>query len=346
MPQLSLDRLLDAIDQRPSGAVVFLHGDEEYLREAAVDQVVGRVLDAGTRDFNFDQLRGGDATPESLGSLIATPPMMAEYRVIVVRDAQGLSPKTREEVEAVVKSPPAGTILILVATIPSSSKARFYTNLKKGALTVEFPALDVSDLPGWLVDRAREDGIEMEMDAARALASAIGPQLGILVSELKKAVAYVGDARRITLEDVKAVAGYIPRADRWAWFDAVGEKNFQKAMEELPILLDSGENGVGLIIGLTSHLLKLGLLVAGGREGLDRALRPNQRWLARRLEPQARRWDALEIDDALADLLRADHLLKSAPLSQLQTMEELLLRLTERSSRASSASRRPARARA
>jgi hypothetical protein len=48
-------------------------------------------LDPATRDFNLDEVRGTDVTPETLGSLIADAPMMAEWRVVVVRDAQALA---------------------------------------------------------------------------------------------------------------------------------------------------------------------------------------------------------------------------------------------------------------
>src|SRR5690606_25436026 len=120
---------------------------------------------------------------------------------------------------------------------------------------------------------------ELEVEAARAIGAAIGPQLGVLAAELEKLAAYVGDRSSIKLDDVKAVGGYIPRVDRWAWFDAVGDQRFGQALEDLPELLESSESGVGLVIGLGGHLLKLGLLAGGGRDGLERHLRPNQKWL-------------------------------------------------------------------
>lgn len=328
MPRLTLPSLLDKLAARPESAVVFLHGEEVYLRDDAAQKVVDTVLDPGTAAFNLDQLRGGDVTPETLGSIVATPPMMAEYRVVLVRDVQNLTPKSREVVEALLLRPTAGVVVILVGAIPSATKARFYDNLKAKALSIEFPALHPHDLPGWVIEHAREaHGVEVDIDAARALSAAIGSQLGILSTEIEKAVAYAGDRKRVTLEDVKAVGGYIPRVDRWGWFEKVGDRRFEQALEELPLLLDAGENAVGLVIGITSHILKLGLAVAGGEEGLQRALRPNQRWLAQRLIPQARKWTTAQIDSAVADLLRTDRLLKTASLNDRQAMEELLLRL-------------------
>ena len=315
----------------PAGAVLFLHGEEEHLREEAVGQLVGTLVDPATRDFNLDQLRGNDVTPEALASMAATPPLMAERRVIVVRDAQGLSPKAREVVEQIAAAPPAGLFLLVVAQIPSGSSARFYTNLKQRATNLEFAPVDPLDLPGWLTERAAEEhGVELELDAARALVSGVGGQLGILASELKKLHAFIDGRPRITLEDVRAVVGHVPRADRWAWFDLVAEKRFAEAIAALPDLLASGENGVGLVIGSGAQVVRLGLAVAGGREALERELKGYQRWLANRLSTAARMWSIEEVDVAVEELLRTDRLLKSASLTDRQAVEELLLRLAER----------------
>lgn len=330
---MSLSALLRRLGERPESAVVFLHGAEAYQRERAVQSIIEVFLDPATRDFNFDQLRGSDATPEGLASLLATPPMMAEHRVVLVRDAQGLSPKAREVVESVAAKPAAGTVFVVVATIPGGSSAKFYTTLRSAALSVEFPAVHADDLPGWLIEHAREEhGVEIELDAARAWSAAIGSELGVLAVEVEKAVAYVGARKRITLDDVKAIGGYIPRVDRWGWIDLIGERRYVEALNQLPELLDSGENGVALISAIGSHLLRLGILVEGGTDALDRHLPPNQRWLIRKLPPQARKWTRARIDRAISDLLRADRLRKTnSALTDRQVMEELLLRLAAES---------------
>jgi DNA polymerase III subunit delta len=261
---------------------------------------------------------------------------------VVLREAQSLTPKAREVVERILESVTPGIIFFVVASIPASTRAKFYDNLRSRALTVEFPSVDPMELPGWLVERARSaHGIEIEMDAARALSAAIGSELGPLASELQKAASYVGDRDRITLEDIRAVGGYIPRVDRWGWFDKIGERRFGEAIADLPDLLDSGEGGVGLLVGITSHLLRLGLVVEGGRQALERQL-GNQAWLANRLAPQGRKWSSEQIDRALADALRADRLFKSASLGDRQVLEEFLLRLEFGSPAARRAARRAA----
>lgn len=331
MPVLSPAKLVQLLSTRPVSAAFFLHGEEEHLRGEMVDRVVDTFLDPATRDFNFDQLRGAETSPEALASILGTPPMMAEHRVVIVRDVQGLAPKAREVVESVVAAPPPGLVLVLIGQIPSGSKAKFYTVLQRMAASVEFSPVDLNDLPGLLIERAREiHDLELGLDGARALVSAIGASLGILASELEKLASYVGDRKEVTLEDVRAVAGYLPRVDRWAWFDLIMERRFPEALRLLPDLLESGESGVGLIIGMAGQLLRVGVAVAGGREALERELRQYQRWMAGRIVAASRLWTLDEIDLAAAEMLRSDRLLKSASMSDRQAMEELLLRLLGR----------------
>lgn len=329
MPLVSPEALERALQRGEKGGAFYLFGDEEFLKEELVSSLVAAHLDPSTRDFNLDQLRGTEVSAETLGSVLQTPPMMAEWRVVVVREAHGLaaSARLREVVESILERPPDGLALVLSATPPSRTKARFYQRMTKLARAVEVAMLPEADLPGWLMQRASAEGVELEPQAARALASAIGSDLGILVSELRKLRDFVGDRGRIAVADVESAVGAVARQNRWEWFDLVGERRLGEARSTLPVLLDAGESGVGLIIGLGAQMLRLALAVQGGESALASELPPHQRWLARRLMRQARRWTAEVLDAALEDLLRADRLLKSTSLDERQIMEELLLRL-------------------
>lgn len=329
MPLVSPDALARALAGGKLGGVYFLFGEEEYLKEELATSLINAHLDPATRDFNFDQVRGHETTPETLASIIATPPMMADWRVVVVRDAQALatSARTRAVIEEALERNTPGLALILVATLPDKAKAQIYEKLKKQAVSVAFPLLNTADVPGWLMERARIDGYELQARAAQAMASAIGPELGVLLQELKKLYEFTRDRKQIKLEDVTQIVGSVPRQNRWEWFDLLGDRQFANARAALPILLDAGETGVGLIIGMGSHFIRLGILAAGGEKALEAALPPHQKWLAGRLNRQARRWKPHQLETALEDLLRADRLLKSSNLGELAVLDEFILRL-------------------
>jgi DNA polymerase-3 subunit delta len=310
------------------GGVFYLHGEDHYRKEELIRALVDVHIDPGTRDFNLDQLRGSETDPQTLASVLATPPMMAEWRVVVLREVEGLanSKHAREELTRVAIDPPPGLALVMSCTVPKGSKAKFYTDLAKLPRSVALEAMSDADLPGWIMERAEQaHGIRVEVDAARALAGAIGSNLGVLARELEKLAAFVGERGSITIDDVRAAGASLPSQDRWAWFDVVGDRRFEEARASLATLLGQGETAVGLVIGLATHLLRLGIAVEQGPRGLEESLPPHQRWLAKRMKDQAKRWSMPEIDGALRGLLDVDRLVKASPHSDEHFLEAWLL---------------------
>ncbi len=319
---------LPLLQSARAGGVFFLHGEDQFQKEETVRALVDHCVDPETRDFNLDQLRGSETDVEAVARILATPPMMADLRVVVVREVEALvtSAPFRTLLGKLVEAPPPGLTTILEATIPQKSKAKVYRTLMDSCQSLEFPAVSQDDVPGWLMSRAREHhGREFEPDAARALAAAVGNELGVLARELEKLSGMTDEGGSITLAEVEAAGTHLPRQDRWKWFDLIGEKRFEAALTGLPVLLQQGESGVGLAIGLGTHLLRLGILVEHGAAALEKVLPPRQRWLARRLQGQARRWSGAEIAAALGALRRTDELLKSSPMSDAHLVEQWIL---------------------
>lgn len=315
------------------GGVFYLHGEDHFRKDQTVRALIDAHLDPATADFNFDPVRGGETDSETLASLIATPPMMAEWRVVVVREVEGLasSKHARDVLLSATQSPPPGLALILSCTVPSGSKAKFYKELARTARSVEFRAITEADVPGWIISRAREKhDLDFDVDAARALGSAIGTDLGVLSQELEKLADFVGDRGSVSLDDVRAAGTRLPSQDRWRWFDLVGERRFEEARRAVPVLLGQGESGVGLVIGLTTQLLRIGIAIRKGVSGLEAALPFHQKFLAKRVAGQARGWSVPEVDAALEGLLDVDRLLKASPHTDEHFLESWLLALRVR----------------
>jgi len=318
------------------GGAFYLVGVDRFRKEEAARSLVEWHLDPGTRDFNFDSLRGSEVSVEALASILATPPMMAEWRVVLLREVEALasSSRARDVLLEAAKSPPEGLALILLAAIPKDSKAKFYQELKRRARSEEFPGIAANDVPGWLVEWAKaEHGCEMTADAARALSGAVGTDLGVLAREVEKLASMVGDGESITLAEVRKAGTQIPKQDRWEWMDLVGNREFTRALEGLPVLLSQGESGVFITMGLATHLLRLGLARSGGRSALEDSLPFHQKWLSPRLLNQARGWSVEELADALKGLKRVDRILKSSSNLEEQVLEEWLLGLILRKGR-------------
>ncbi len=332
MGELTFDRLAERVAQGKLGGSFFLKTEDPFLREEAVALLTHAHLGSGSTDFDLDQISGEDAEPARLSSLLATPPLLSPYRVIVIRNAQQLTPSGRAVVEGAVKESVSGRALVIAAEIPKGSKAKFYDVLRQHCTVVTLRAPRPSELPGWLAKRARTvHGVELEMAAAQLLAGGVGVRLGVLARELEKLVTYVTPAKRVGVDEVRACVGALPQVDRWSWIDRVVERRIGSALDELPALLDSGESAVGLIAALGEALIRVGL-AREGEATLVRVLKRdgayrNLSWKVRTYVQQARHWGDAEVGRALDELLRADRLIKSGGLSDRAALGEALLRI-------------------
>lgn len=316
------------------GGAFYLHGEDHFRKDQTVRALIDAHLDPATRDFNYDPVRGTEIDAETLASLIATPPMMAEFRVVVLREVEGLagSKHARDVLLQAVQNPPPGLALIMSCTVPGGSKAKMYRELAKHARSVEFREITPGDVPGWIIARAKDEhGIEVEMEAARELGGAIGSNLGVLAQEVDKLAEFIGDRGRITLEDIEAAGTSLPQQTLWKWLDLVAERNFDEAARTLPILLQ-GESGVRVVIQLTTLFLRLGIATERGKAGLEATLPPYQRGFAGTIARQSKQWTPAEVDRALATLLDVDRLLKASSLKtrDLHFIESWLLGLAVR----------------
>jgi adenine C2-methylase RlmN of 23S rRNA A2503 and tRNA A37 len=73
-----------AIQSRTFAPVYYLHGDDDYLKDAAVRDLLAAAIDPGTRDFNCEIRRASELDAEAVSSLLSTPPMLAEKRAVVL----------------------------------------------------------------------------------------------------------------------------------------------------------------------------------------------------------------------------------------------------------------------
>ena len=315
-----------------AGGVFYLHGTDEYSKDLAARSLAEAHLESGTAAFNHDVLRGSEVTVDSLATTLQTPPMMAPWRVVVLKETHELasSPRLRSLVLEVAAAPPPGLALILVASVPQRSKAQFYPELARSCRTLHFPVPEGRALHDWLIERCRADfGRRLSEGAARALAQALGGSIPVLVRELEKLSALVGEDSEITTEDVRRGRHQDPRAgpvgvvrpDRRAALPrgAPGSRDPRPA------------RGVGRLARDRTHDPPPQARGRGGgrAEGPGGGASGQSGWLARKYARkyarQARRWTPAEIERTLAGLLQVDRLLKAARTPDGELLERWLL---------------------
>src|SRR3712207_1223 len=181
--------LRDAIRDKRFAPAYYLFGEDDFLKEHAVRQLLEAAVDLATRDFNLEVRRGAEVDAETLGSLLGTPPMMAERRVLDVRDVGALRKDARAVLDRYLKSPAPDAVVVLVA--PAGAKTDRALSTRTTAL--EFEPLTGDRVPRWIKHHAEAElGTAITPEAVELLQSAVGSDLPQLALELDKLASYVG----------------------------------------------------------------------------------------------------------------------------------------------------------
>ncbi|MEJ7809279.1 MAG: DNA polymerase III subunit delta [Gemmatimonadaceae bacterium] len=250
--------------------VYYFYGDDDYLKAQALRALLAAAVDPATRDFNLDVRSAPETDAETLGSLLGTPPMMAERRVVVLRDVAGLKKETRAALDrylgrgAVTPAEPTtgaaatdpDVVLVLVAAATGQGKADKVLEAK--SVAIEFAPLDSMRVPKWIAHHVADElHTTISADAIALLDSAVGNDLPSLAAELDKLASYCGGAE-IDEAAVAAVVG-VRRGetlgdflDRIAGRDALGALGMVSHILELP-----KTTAVSVVMALTVQTLAL-----------------------------------------------------------------------------------------
>jgi DNA polymerase-3 subunit delta len=234
-----------AIQSRVFAPVYYLYGDDDFLKDAAVRDLLDAAVDASTRDFNCEIRRGADLDAEAVSSLLATPPMLAERRAVVLRDVTTLKKAARAQLDKYLTRPAADTLLIL--TSPAGTKADAL--LSSLSTPLDFASLSPERVRKWIAHHASTVlQASVTGEAAELLQQAVGNDLQMLAAELDKCVSHaLGASPRGAASGDGAVVVDV---------DSVTAVVGVRRGETVTDLLDAvARQDAGVAIGLVSHVL-------------------------------------------------------------------------------------------
>ena len=327
--------LWKAIQGRHFEGVYYFWGDDDYLKEQAARRLIAAAVEPATRDFNLDVRDAGDLDAPALDTLLGTPPMMAERRVVVLRDLGAMKRDTRRALDRHLASParraPADTVLVLLAS--GGERAKSDKALQRLPGAVEFAPLVPERVPRWIEYHVRTElGGSIAPGAAALLARTVGNDLPALAAELDKLLSYTNSAE-IDEEAVAAVVGVRHGETLGDFLDLVARRDAARALAVLPHVLSLPKvSAVPVVMALTTQTLAL----AWGRARRERGVALGQlereyfdflklagSALTGRPWGEAVKawcsavdtWDDPSLDRALAHLLAADCALKETRVS-------------------------------
>jgi DNA polymerase III subunit delta len=327
-----------AIESRTFDPAYYFYGEDDFLKEETARRLIDAAVDAATRDFNLELRRASDLDSELLGSLLGTPPMMAERRAVVVRDVGALKKDARAMLDRFLESPPSDVLVLL--TSPAGAKADKL--LCERATAVDFEPLSGAKIPKWIAHYVEHElKSRITQDAMGLLQDAVGDDLAQIKTELDKLASYA-ESDTIDERAVGAIVGVRREETLGSFLDAVARRDVSAALTRLPGLLQQPKlSGVQIVMALATQTLALAWGRAQRDRGTSAGRLPSEFYSLLKENPSSYtgrswgeavncwsgsvdRWSAGELDAALGALLQADAMLKE---SRLSSEEQLLANL-------------------
>ena len=225
----TFQHIMQDLKSRRFAPVYMLMGDETYYIDLISDYIADHVLSPEERDFNQTICFGSDVTAVQVADMARRYPMMAEYQVIIVKEAQNV--RSLEALEKYLKNPVKSTILVWCHKNGKIDARKKAIGLAQ-AVGVVFESKKLRDyqLPDFIQDYLKKKNVSIDPKACQMIADHIGTDLSRLASELDKVlISLPEDHLRVTPEVVEREIGVSKDFNAFELRNAIIQKDSFKA---------------------------------------------------------------------------------------------------------------------
>lgn len=188
---MSYKNLLDEIKKGFTSQSYLLNSSDRFLHAEAVSLIKG-IIPPEELDFNFQSFDMLSPEQEKTAfdqilDVLNTVPFFSGRKYVVIENSQKIAKKDLKKLENYLLIPSGSSVLVLLyeGSLKKDAKESF-----RGVKQI---SLDIreGDMPAWIVEKAKLKGLNISKDAAQYLLAVIGPDLGMLSTEIEK-LALVG----------------------------------------------------------------------------------------------------------------------------------------------------------
>ncbi|MEO8192314.1 MAG: DNA polymerase III subunit delta [Gemmatimonadales bacterium] len=340
MSASALKTLRDALKKGTFDGAYYICGEDDFQKEDAMKQLIEAAVEPAMRDFNMDVRPAQETDAKSLDVALSALPMMADRRILVIRDASMLKKDARKVLDRYLAQPSLDVLLLLVET----SGAKTDKELSRSSTLLDFPYLGADRIPRWITHHvSTQFQMRITSEAAELLQGAVGTDLHQLASELDKLASFA-HGREIQESDVTAVVG-VRRGETLAdLLDVIAERNVSRALDLIPRILSQPKTtAVSVVMALSVQAIAMAWGKARLEEGLSQSrlqgeyfnflkqagsLMTGRSWTSAitAWTGSVNRWSTSSLGRALGALLEADIALKETKFSSdEQIMATLVL---------------------
>lgn len=330
---MDIEQLENSLKERVAPIYCFV-SDQNFLLEMVMEAVkeaapVGPMGDLNTDTFHAGEKQAIIQALETANQL----PMMSKMRLVTIRECEQIKGKDGDALAEYLSNPSRYCCLVLSFSKLAKNTKLWKRSLKNG-IAIQFEKIYERSMPFWIKRMAKREGKEITGAGTAFLTRAVGADLAKAHSEIEKAALYAGDKKAIDGPDIEAVLASVKAESIFDLTDALGGRDRTKALYLLKKMLDAGEQPLGILWQINSHLKRLMLvraLLADGAppDQIGKALRVMD-FVRDKLVSQAKLFSRRELRGAMMLTAKTDFDLKDGRISNRAILEKLFLELCTR----------------
>ena len=231
--------------------VYLLMGTEPYYPDLVCDEIIKYALTDSERDFNQTVFYGLDTDAGTVASECRSYPMMAERRLVVLKEAQSM--KTLEDLATYASDPMESTVLVILMHGASADKRMaLYKNVQKKGVVLVSDALRDYEMPQWITSFYKSRGLDIEPAAAALLAEYAGTDMSRIMLETEKMQKNLPEGTvRVNAADIEKNVGI---SRQFSIFELTKALSYMKAEKALKIAAYIGNGPKFMLLLATAPL--------------------------------------------------------------------------------------------
>lgn len=222
---MTFEQIIADIKARKFKPVYLLMGDEPYYIDEITDMLVSTVLPEEEKDFNQTIRYGMETDVASVITMARSFPMMSDYQLIVIKEAQNLT--KIEELEVYAKNPLHTTVLVLNYKNGTLDKRKkLYAEIDKNGIVFESKKIPEYKIPAFISSYMQQKGLAIDAKSAQMLSDYLGNDLSKLTNEIAKLlIAMPKGQTQVTPNLIEENIGISKDFNNFELLKAVIEKN-------------------------------------------------------------------------------------------------------------------------
>ena len=238
-------------------AAYLIHGDD-HGRIGERRSRLRAMAEAESGSAGVEVLEGDACTPEAVTVALSAMTFALGRRFVIADGVERWKDSAAEPVAAALAGIDPETLTVALFA-REDAKLKAPAALAKavqaaGGQVAEESQVRPRELPRWLVQRAKELGIELDAQAARALIAHVGDRQQRLLRELEKLAIEYGPGASIGVEEVQESSASSAERKVWTLADALVAGDRKAATRALLDLREQGERLPGLLYGMVRRL--------------------------------------------------------------------------------------------